>query len=1003
MPDTAAKDAVLEAVEKELSKSRVLLVLCSPDAVRSDYVQQEIALWVSRYGGRSIFPLVTEGKDPAGSPQECFPPALIEGRLHKTALWYDLRAMRQPHTGPWRRKPANQFRNTEDELVRLAGDLLEWDSIQNEPLATLWEREQLRRKRRAATFAVVVAVFFIVLSTFAIYSARQATEQQRVARAAAITIAADSSPDPLLGSGLLTELQDLPQPADGLRVARKLAALEVPASVLQTSYPVIKAVLSADDRQVLAVNNHGRAVMFPVDGNGNPQIFHAPASPAPLACDASQKPYSGPDSLTDVAFSSDGSYFATSSLDGQVRIWRLGIGDPIVARAHNSPVQAVAFSPDNKWVFSSATPGTLRAISVLDGTCYSTALPNQVQILTVRFPSSDAPGLVVGIDNSLWSLSFDRGLDLRRLPSPKKAENVTGQMVVISPHAEWVLLADPFSTVWFSTMQPMKAVLKHFSPATPNAAGFSPDGRLLAIATSDGNIHIFDSSSGSEVMRPLPSSIHFLVTDIMDKESEDSAWHITHLIFNIDNSGLVATSDSGTTRIWNLKTRSVIHEMRASFAESAIFTRDEDSLVTYGMDGAVRIWRLRQEPEPQILAHDGPVEFAGFLLDGRALVTRTRDHKAYFWLRNSKRAAPLDTGGAQVNSLRLLNHAVIAVVPDRIFLWRTDDTGKLSPAKEFYDAWLKAISGAEASRVGDKLVVWSPDGRVMVWPLNSSGSPRKATLGHSLPQPLRWNSTLTRALSRWQGKLQLWDFQDFEHPRALLERDDKPIQQAYLSGSGNKAVLTMSPPGAIDRRVTGICRIVYFDRGQKSVDLKFSTADDWLDGCFLSPDESSAIVTSGQGRAWLFDLAKPATPQELHDESGFAHQGMMADPVFSADGKRIVTFGSIDGNVKIWSLPEGTADVLEGHGAAILAGAVSPDMSLVVSASEDKTARVWRAAWKDMLHYLRARTNANLTIQQRMHYLGESEKTAQKVWLQQEEMFHRTWTAEDAYKTLGRH
>ena len=163
-------------------------------------------------------------------------------------------------------------------------------------------------------------------------------------------------------------------------------------------------------------------------------------------------------------------------------------------------------------------------------------------------------------------------------------------MVAISPHADKVLFSDTFTTIWFSTKRSGKVIRKRFSPARPDAASFSVDAAMVSVATSDGKIHVFDSSSGAEVIPPLPASIHFLVSDLGDNNAgaEDTAWNITHLVFKKDNSALVATSSSGTTRIWNLKTQSVIQELRASYAESAIFTRDENSLITYGIDGAVK-------------------------------------------------------------------------------------------------------------------------------------------------------------------------------------------------------------------------------------------------------------------------------------------------------------------------------------------------------------------------------------------------------------------------------
>ena len=390
-----------------------------------------------------------------------------------------------------------------------------------------------------------------------------------------------------------------------------------------------------------------------------------------------------------------------------------------------------------------------------------------------------------------------------------------------------------------------------------------------------------------------------------------------------------------------------------------------------------------------MFAHSSPLESAEFLLDGRALITRTRDRKAYFWLRGSGKAVLLGPDDGRITVLKTFNHGAIILYADRIVCWRIDESGNPSLGGTFSDPSIPAIAGADVSQDGERVLAWSPQGDVVAWPLNNPGSPLRAHLGQRLVLPLRWNSRLTRALSlTLSGKLRYWDFQDFEHPRVILERDDKP-EHFELSASGNLAILTTKQPGRTGQQSADICRVVYLDHEHQVVDLLFNAQDDWLDGCFSASDDGSVLITSGQGRAWLFELSRPATHQELHDDTGFAHQGMMTRPVFSADCTKIVTFGSIDARVKIWSLREGTVDVLEGHGAAILAGAMSPDMSLVVSASEDKSARVWRTDWHDLLKYLRARTTANLTIQQRMKFLGEAEGEAHSRHLRDESRFNR--------------
>jgi WD40 repeat protein len=71
-------------------------------------------------------------------------------------------------------------------------------------------------------------------------------------------------------------------------------------------------------------------------------------------------------------------------------------------------------------------------------------------------------------------------------------------------------------------------------------------------------------------------------------------------------------------------------------------------------------------------------------------------------------------------------------------------------------------------------------------------------------------------------------------------------------------------------------------------------------------------------------------------------------PIFSAsfslDGNRIVT-ASLDRTARVWDAATGRdIAVLKGHELALVSAAFSPDGTRVVTASYDKTARIWDAA-----------------------------------------------------------
>ena len=66
------------AIQQELESSKYLIVICSPNAAKSKYVNGEIETFIRMGRGEYIIPFIVDGEvNSSDSSQECFPPALL--------------------------------------------------------------------------------------------------------------------------------------------------------------------------------------------------------------------------------------------------------------------------------------------------------------------------------------------------------------------------------------------------------------------------------------------------------------------------------------------------------------------------------------------------------------------------------------------------------------------------------------------------------------------------------------------------------------------------------------------------------------------------------------------------------------------------------------------------------------------------------------------------------------------------------------------------------------
>ncbi len=161
--DLASAGELGPRIQAALADSEALVVVCSPEAARSTWVNEEILAFKRQCGNARIYSLIVAGEPNSGAERECFPPALrfeSDAGIASNPVAADVR-------------PGKDGKSL--ALLKLLSGLLGVN------LDSLRRREAQRRNRRMATVTGLALLVMLVTSVLAVQAemARRAAERRQ--------------------------------------------------------------------------------------------------------------------------------------------------------------------------------------------------------------------------------------------------------------------------------------------------------------------------------------------------------------------------------------------------------------------------------------------------------------------------------------------------------------------------------------------------------------------------------------------------------------------------------------------------------------------------------------------------------------------------------------------------------------------------------------------------------------------------------------------------------
>jgi WD40 repeat protein len=494
---------------------------------------------------------------------------------------------------------------------------------------------------------------------------------------------------------------------------------------------------------------------------------------------------------------------------------------------------------------------------------------------------------------------------------------------------------------------------------------FSPDGKILASASKDQTVKLWETASGRQL---------FTLTQ------PDEVWAVA---FSPDGKTLATGGRDNTVRLWDARAGVELRTLRGHEGpvHAVAFSPDGKTLASGAWDKTIKLWHLAEPPAPPadltgarltLSGHTDLIMSLAFSPDGKVLASGAGgledDNSIRLWdTAGGKQLRALTGHADDVNGLAFSPDGKLLASggEDKVVnLWDMR-TGQIRHALREHTGPVYAVAfgrdGGLLASVGESIRLWdgktggavrvlphtgrtialSPDGATLanvqlswveLWDI-PTGKVRSTLIGRALPVKVAAYSPDGGMMVSAAGDLSLWD----------MAAGQRIILPALTHANASAAAFNPDGKLLASGGADGTLKLWDVRAGRELRNLKGHTGQ--INVVAFSPDGKS--LASGSGSVPLPGLGgglglaaetsvrlwEVATGRELHRLVGEAmHGGSIA---FSPDGKLLAVGAGRDA-IKLWEVKSGREVLtLKGCFLATQAVAFSPDGKTLASGNNN--------------------------------------------------------------------